>query len=147
MIEKSTASHATQFSAFNLLTAWEQPICGDVATPLVDARTIYLACEHDYIFALDPSAVGDRRVRWRHELSDPRLTAMDSLDDGVLVGSDSIIPLHCVNHPQIVERSTDAALVVVLAGESETLRENVHCSFILAQSSNDRAQFHQDHVV
>ena len=34
MIEKSTASHATQFSAFNLLTAWEQPICGDVATPL-----------------------------------------------------------------------------------------------------------------
>ena len=89
MIEKSTASHATQFSAFNLLTAWEQPICGDVATPFVDARTIYLACEHDYIFALDPGAVGDRRVRWRHELSDPRLTAMESLDDGVLVGSDS----------------------------------------------------------
>ena len=89
MAEKSIASRATQFSAFNLLIAWEQPICGDVAIPFVDAQTVYLACEHDYVFALNPNAAGDHRVRWRHELSDSRLTAMDSLDDGVLVGSDN----------------------------------------------------------
>lgn len=89
MAEKSTASRATQFSAFNLLTAWEQPICGNVATPFVDSQTIYLSCEHAYIFALNPNAAGDHHVRWRYEVRDSRLTAMESLDDGVLVGSDS----------------------------------------------------------
>ena len=88
MAEKSTASQATQFSAFNLLTAWEQPICGDVTRPFSDSQTIYVACEHDYIFALNPNATGDHQVRWRHELSEVTLTAMDSLDDGVLLGSD-----------------------------------------------------------
>lgn len=88
MTDEAPASHATQFSAFNLLTAWEQPVCGEVSTPFVDSQTIYVACEHDYIFALRPDAAGNHHVKWRYELSDVRLTAVEPLDDGVLAGSD-----------------------------------------------------------
>jgi hypothetical protein len=39
MTDEAPSCHSTQFSAFNLLTAWELPIGGDVARPFVDSQT------------------------------------------------------------------------------------------------------------
>lgn len=87
-MRRTSSWDLSTFSPFNLLQRWEHEVCGATSKPIADRDSVYLCCEHRFIFAFNQLASETGYLRWKKRSGNSLQNLLALVPGGVLYDPD-----------------------------------------------------------